>query len=150
MASYRPNVALLLLDAEERLLVCERVKIPGAWQFPQGGVDKGESLEDALFREVCEEIGLPPWSYQILRFRHGYRYDFPPHLKKSKSYKGQEQTYYLCQLREGAPEVDVNQRPREFKRHRWIRPSEFSLGWLPEFKHEVYRRVMDDFFGVEL
>ena len=72
MARYRANVAILLLDAEERVLICERAKIPDAWQFPQGGVDKGESLEDALFREVREEIGLPPWSYQILRFRHGY------------------------------------------------------------------------------
>ena len=63
---------------------------------------------------------------------------------------GQEQTYYHCLLRPDAPEVDVNQRPREFAAYRWIMPEEFDLEWLPEFKRDVYRLVMLDFFGVKL
>jgi len=46
--------------------------------------------------------------------------------------------------------VNVNQRPREFGAYRWIRPEEFDLDWLPEFKRDVYRQVMMDFFGVRL
>ena len=53
-------------------------------------------------------------------------------------------------VKDGAPEVDVNQRPREFGAYRWILPEEFDLEWLPAFKRDVYRQVMMDFFGVKL
>ena len=119
MASYRPNVALLLLDEQERLLICERLKVGGAWQFPQGGIDEGESAQEALFREVEEEIGLPPLSYEVIDFRDGYRYVFPPEIQSKKGKRarfiGQEQTYFLCRLKGGAPPVDVNQNPQEFR-----------------------------------
>ena len=154
MASYRPNVALLLLDEQERLLICERLKVGGAWQFPQGGIDEGESAREALFREVEEEIGLPPLSYEVIDSRDGYRYVFPPEIQSKKGKRarfiGQEQTYFLCRLREGAPPVDVNQNPQEFRSHRWIEPSRFDLNWLPAFKRPVYQDVLRDFFGVVL
>ena len=50
MSNYRPNVAALIVDERGRVLVCERFKIPGAWQFPQGGVDEGEEWDEALRR----------------------------------------------------------------------------------------------------
>lgn len=155
MAEFRPNVALLLVDGEDRLLVCERLNATDSWQFPQGGVDPGESTEEALGREVEEEIGLPPASYEILESRGGYRYLFPDGVKKrikgtKEWYAGQEQTYFLCRVLPGVPPVDVHQEAKEFQEHKWIRPEEFRLGWLPEFKREVYRAVMKDFFGVAL
>ncbi len=154
MASYRPNVALLLLDEQERLLICERLKVGGAWQFPQGGIDEGESAQEALFREVEEEIGLPPLSYEVIDFRDGYRYVFPPEIQSKKGKRarfiGQEQTYFLCRLKGGAPPVDVNQNPQEFRSYRWIEPSRFDLNWLPAFKRPVYQDVLRDFFGVVL
>jgi len=55
---YRPNVAAILMDTEDRLFVAERINIKGAWQFPQGGIDEGEDAETALFRELAEEIGV--------------------------------------------------------------------------------------------
>ncbi len=149
--TYRPNVALLLLDGHDQLLICERMKIGGAWQFPQGGMDEGESPLEALHREVEEEIGLPPASYEVLESRDGYRYLFPLKLKRGKEGKfdGQEQTYFLCRLKEGAPPVNVDQKPREFRSHTWVKPSLFDLEWLPPFKRPVYREVLRDFFGVE-
>ena len=136
------------------LLICERWTIPGAWQFPQGGVDDGESADEALFREVREEIGLRPEHYEVLAMRDGYRYLYPDEVRKKKVRKhgcaGQEQTYYLCRVKPTAPEVNVNQRPREFSAYRWIRPEEFDLDWLPGFKRDVYRQVMRDFFGIDL
>jgi len=139
---------------EGLLLICERWTVPGAWQFPQGGVDPGETEEEALFREVREEIGLEARHYEVLERRSGYRYLYPEDVRRKKVRKhgcqGQEQAYYLCRLRSGAPAVDVNQRPREFACHRWILPEEFDLEWLPGFKRDVYRQVMKDFFGVVL
>lgn len=140
--------------ADGRLLICERWQVPGAWQFPQGGVDPGETPAEALRREVGEEIGLRPKDYEVLESRTGYRYLYPEEVRKKKVRKhgcqGQEQEYFLCRLREGATEIDTNQRPREFARHRWILPEEFDLDWLPAFKREVYREVMRDFFRVKL
>lgn len=152
MPGFRPNVALLLVDSSDRLLICERTKPQGAWQFPQGGVDPGESAEEALLREVQEEIGLPPESYAIEKSQGGYRYSFPPEARKRKkgNFEGQEQVYFLCRLRDDAPPIDVDQKPREFRDHRWIAPEDFQLGWLPDFKMKVHRAVLRDFFGVEL
>ncbi|MDP4720004.1 MAG: RNA pyrophosphohydrolase [Akkermansiaceae bacterium] len=154
MEKYRPNVAALVINRAGNLLICERSNFPGAWQFPQGGVDKGESVEEALYREVREEIGLKKNHYEILGFRSGYRYLYPEDVRAKKVKKhgnhGQEQTYFLCSLKDNAPPVNVHQNPPEFGAYRWILPEEFDLDWLPAFKHEVYCSVMYDFFDVEL
>ncbi len=152
MEGFRPNVAALVLDPEGKLLVCERLRFKGAWQFPQGGVDKGEDLETALKRELVEEIGLAEGLYRVNRSRGGYRYVFPEHLtsKKSWKFRGQEQTYFECLLNESRPELVLGGEEGEFRSFKWIEPSEFRLDWLPEFKREVYFEVMRDFFGVEL
>jgi putative (di)nucleoside polyphosphate hydrolase len=154
MVRYRPNVAALMINADGALLICERTTVSGAWQFPQGGVDNGEGLEDALYREVEEEIGLRKKHYKVVDRKDGYRYLYPPAVRQKKLKKhgnhGQEQTYFLCRLKSGAPEIDINQSPQEFCAYRWIDPEEFDLDWLPDFKHEVYRKVMQDFFGISL
>ncbi len=154
MVRYRPNVAALIVNVEGSLLICERSTMPGAWQFPQGGVDTNESLLDALFREVREEVGLEGKHYQVLEQRTGYRYLYPEHVRNKKLRKhgnhGQEQTYFLCQLKSNAPQVNVKQKQAEFRAYRWILPEEFDLDWLPAFKRELYQTVMRDFFQVEL
>lgn len=150
MPKYRPNVAVILMNDEDRILVCERIDVAAAWQFPQGGVGKKEGLEEALEREVEEEIGLPPGSYAVVQSRGGYRYDFPSGIqrRRKKKWAGQEQTYFLCRLRPDAPPINLHGESPEFRACRWIAPEDFSLHWLPEFKREVYRNVMRDFFGL--
>jgi putative (di)nucleoside polyphosphate hydrolase len=120
MGEYRPNVAALMVNKDGYLLVCERLLNPGAWQFPQGGVSEGESLETAIQREVEEEIGLKPEDYKIERSKGLYWYDFPLGSQKKKpshkaDFVGQEQTYFLCQLNEGIAELNLMQEPREFR-----------------------------------
>lgn len=154
MVRYRPNVAALIVNSDGNLLICERWSVPGAWQFPQGGVDTGESLEQALYREVREEVGLLAKDYDVVSRRDGYRYLYPPDARAKKLRKhgshGQEQTYFLCYLKPSAPQVNVNQRQPEFRAYRWIQPIEFDLDWLPPFKRDIYRAVMRDFFQIEL
>lgn len=63
---YRPNVAGLLVREDGKLLVCERSRQKGAWQFPQGGIDPGETATEAVKREVREEVGFLPSQYDVV------------------------------------------------------------------------------------
>ena len=151
---YRPNVAILLINKKDELLVCERIDEDGAWQFPQGGVDEGEDFISALHREIREEIGLVPEDYEMLDSRDGYKYKYPIEVREKKRKKhgciGQEQTYYLCRLTAKKKKVSVHQDPPEFQAHKWIKPKEFKLEWLPEFKQKVYKQVFKDFFNCKI
>ena len=143
---YRPAVAAILQDRSGRILICERTDMPGAWQFPQGGIEVGETPRDALAREVLEEISLPRNTYAISAVKGPYRYRFPAGLTK-KGFRGQSHHYFLLRLRGAKRFVDVAGPGREFGGMRWIRPQEFDLTWLPPMKRRVYRRVLRDFFG---
>lgn len=149
MATYRPNVAAILRNPESgKILVGERIDHKGSWQFPQGGVDKGEDLITALYREVEEEIGVPRELYTLVACRTDYRYKFPSgHLKKGK-FCGQIQTYFLCDYHGTDDDFDLDGHVREFSRLKWIKPKKFKLWWVPRFKRDVFRRVFRDFFGV--
>jgi putative (di)nucleoside polyphosphate hydrolase len=146
---YRPNVAAILLNMENYMLVAQRSGLRSAWQFPQGGVDPGEGLEEALFREVEEEIGVTHEHIQLLDRKGGYRYDFPKGRLKYGIYGGQEQVYYLCRFLGKDRDINLDTEHREFDRWRWIKPEKFDMEWVPRFKRDVYRRVFKDFFGME-
>lgn len=146
---YRPNVAAILQDAAGLILVCERINPPGAWQFPQGGVDEGETLTEALKREMREELSLEPAHYVVEERRGPYRYEFPAGFSK-KRYGGQEQIYFRLRLTAPPDVVNVATAHPEFRAVRWIEPARFLLSWLPTMKHEVYRQVLRDFFGTSI
>lgn len=143
---YRPAVAAILQDRSGRILICERADTPGAWQFPQGGIEGGESAPDALEREVLEEISLPRKVYSISAVKGPYRYRFPAGLTK-KGFRGQSHHYFLLRLRGAKSLVHVAGPGGEFRRVRWIWPHEFDLGWLPPMKQRAYGCVLHDFFG---
>jgi putative (di)nucleoside polyphosphate hydrolase len=145
---YRPNVAAILQRDDGRILVGERCDYVGAWQFPQGGVDRGESLRQALVREVREEIGLAPGSYLVGEMRGPYRYEFT-RKRKNGGYIGQEQHYFRLHAQPGCTPMAEVAHP-EFRQLNWIKPEEFQMSWLPEMKKAVYRQVFRDFFGVDL
>ena len=144
---FRPNVAAILQDVQGRVLICERLNVDGSWQFPQGGVDKGETPEQALERELAEELSLPAKDYRVLTSKGPDRYAFGNGRKK-KGFDGQEQTYFLAQFTGSAARIEVRTKHQEFQAVRWISPSEFDLQWLPVFKHDVYRAVLRDFFEI--
>src|SRR5687768_12839949 len=95
---HRPAVAAILQDRSGRILICERSDSPGAWQFPQGGIEAGENPVVALVREVFEEIALPRNAYSISEVRGPYRYLFPAGMTK-KGFRGQAHHYFLPRLR---------------------------------------------------
>ena len=150
MPKYRSNVAAIIINREGEILVCERSNNARAWQFPQGGVDKGESLIEALYREVLEEVGLENKYYKVLDEKGGYKYLYPKKVRDKKKFDGQKQTYFLCRLKKSAPEIDLGENNPEFSDYDWVRPEEFDEAWLPDFKLDVYREVMRHFFDIEI
>ena len=144
---YRPNVAAIVRRSDNKILVGERSDRPGSWQFPQGGIKTRETPEEALERELFEEVGLPGGSYRILERKEPYRYLFDKGRTK-EGYHGQEQIYFLVELLTGFEPRHETSEP-EFRALRWIDPAEFNIKWLPPFKRDVYRQVLNLFFGVQ-
>jgi len=144
---YRPNVAAIIRSSDNKILVGERSDVPGCWQFPQGGIKPRETPEQALERELLEEVGLTSGAYRIIERKEPYRYLFDKGRTK-EGFHGQEQIYFLVELLPGFEPKHETSDP-EFRALNWIVPSEFNIEWVPPFKREVYRQVLSLFFGVQ-
>ncbi len=147
--AYRLNVALILEDTTGQILIGERRDIADAWQFPQGGIREGESFEQALHREVQEEILLAPNSYQVHESKGPYRYQFPKGFEKYGT-TGQEQHYFRALFLGEKLLLKMKDTSHEFRTLRWIAPNEFQLSWLPPMKRSVYTKIFHDFFHLAL
>jgi len=145
---YRRNVAAILQDSESRIFIAEWTEIPGIWQFPQGGVEAGETVIDALMRELAEEVGVAQEMVVPLIFRGVYKYEFPDGRLKDGEFNGQSQTYVLCRFLGNDGDIQLNK--NDFLRFQWVSPSDFHLLWVPHHKVHVYTKVFLDFFGVDL
>ena len=145
----RENVAGILRDRTGRILIAERIDVAGAWQFPQGGVDPGETLEEAFVREMREELSLRPAEYRVIERKGPYRYLFGEGMLKN-GFHGKNQHFFLGEFIVEKPRINVRTEHAEFQDTRWIEPSQFRLEWLPAMKRELYRAVFRDFFGVKL
>lgn len=149
MKVFRPNVAMILEQENGFVLIGERLDIPGSWQFPQGGKKSKETAEEALAREVMEEIGLSAELYRILDSHGPYRYLFPPGRKK-EGFDGQEQTVFRARYL-GDPALFQGEiESPEFRTLRWIAPAGFRIEWVSPFKQEVYRKLFIDVWGIAL
>lgn len=144
---YRPNVAALILAPsypfECKVFLAQRSDIKGAWQFPQGGIDEGESPKDALFRELEEEIGTNKVEL-IAEYPEWLSYDFPEGAaKKMAPYAGQCQKYFLLRLRPDA-KIDINTKKPEFDDYKFVHIDN-TLKEVNHFKKEVYGKVIKHF-----
>ncbi len=144
---YRPNVAVVVLSSEypakKSIFIAERSDLNDIWQFPQGGIDDGESAEEALFRELEEEIGTRDVEI-ISEYPDWISYDFPAHVaKKMHPYAGQTQRYYLVKLKDGAS-INLETEIPEFSDHKFVEFSELSR-YIAHFKRPVYEKVLSYF-----
>jgi len=143
---YRPNVGIIVSNANKEVLWARRSAHDG-WQFPQGGVKTNESPEQALFRELYEEIGLRPDHVEIVgRTRGWLHYDLPGRYQRSNSrgFRGQKQIWFLLRLICSDSKVNLRRCSRpEFDAWRW------THYWRPmkeivSFKRDVYRSALTE------
>ncbi|MDT8989523.1 RNA pyrophosphohydrolase [Curvibacter sp. APW13] len=144
---FRPNVGIVLINQKNQVFWGKRIRTH-SWQFPQGGIDRGETPEQAMFRELHEEIGLEPKHVSIVaRTRDWLRYEVPDRYIRRDArghYKGQKQIWFLLQL--VGNDWDLNLRATshpEFDAWRW------NDYWVPldsviEFKRGVYEMALTE------
>jgi len=144
---YRPNVAAVIMSSKYpekcEIFIARRNDFPDAWQFPQGGIDKGETPKEALLRELKEEIGTNEIDI-IAQHPNWISYDFPPAIaKKMAPYDGQRQKYYLVKLKKGA-KVNINTEVPEFSEYKFV-PSNKLYEYITFFKRTVYKEILSYF-----
>ncbi|ACR11271.1 RNA pyrophosphohydrolase [Teredinibacter turnerae] len=144
---FRPNVGIILADGSGRVLWARRVGGQDAWQFPQGGIKESESAEQALYRELQEEVGLKAEDVEILAVTQGWlRYRLPQKLVRQKEPRcvGQKQKWFLLKMLAEDSAVDlIGGGPPEFDEWRWV-SYWYPLSKVVSFKREVYRRALKE------
>ena len=146
-SGYRSNVGIILLNSKNEVFWGKRIK-QDSWQFPQGGIKPGESPEQAMYRELTEEIGLHPYHVEIIgRTRDWLRYDVPDQWIRRDwrgNYKGQKQIWYLLRLlgRDCDVSLRTSVRP-EFDAWRWNQYW-VELESVVEFKRQVYKQALTE------
>lgn len=144
---FRSNVGIILANDKGQLLWARRVG-QEAWQFPQGGINAGESPEDALYRELHEEVGLTPDQVEVLACTRGWlRYRLPKkYLRKGQKPLciGQKQKWFLLRMLAEDAEVTFNNGEKpEFDGWRWV-SYWYPLSQVISFKREVYRSALKE------
>ena len=142
---YRPNVGIVLFNGSRQVLWAGRSRHDG-WQFPQGGIEHGETLEQAAFRELYEEVGLKPENVELIgRTQNWLRYDVPGNLRsRNAEFRGQKQVWFLMRMLAEDGQISLDHSPSpEFDRWQWVDY------WLPpkkvvSFKRMVYEKALSE------
>lgn len=150
---FRQGVGIVLVNAKRQVFLAKRIgKL--AWQFPQGGIKAAETPEEAMFRELKEEIGLSAEDVKVLSStRRWLRYRLPKRLVRHYSKPvciGQKQKWFLLQLinKEAHFNLTVTEKP-EFDSWAWV-SYWYPLTQVVSFKRRVYSLAMKEFARIVL
>ena len=144
---YRANVGIILVNNDGSLFWAKRIG-EDAWQFPQGGIRKSESAEQALFRELYEEVGVAKESVEVIgRTQDWLRYKIPEQLIRRHQTPcciGQKQRWFLLRFtgKESDVCLDSSDKP-EFDQWCWIDPIEPARSVI-SFKRSVYTEALKE------
>jgi putative (di)nucleoside polyphosphate hydrolase len=146
-SEYRPNVAMIIVShnypEKKEIFIAQRNDLLDIWQFPQGGIDEGEEVVEALFREMEEEIGTAAAKI-VAEYPEWISYNFPDKIaKKMKPYKGQTQRYFLMKLKKDA-KITLETKHPEFIDYKFV-GVEDVLNHTAHFKKPVYESVINYF-----
>ncbi len=148
---YRPNVGIVLLNAHNQVFWGKRIR-QHSWQFPQGGIDPGETPEQAMYRELWEEVGLQQEHVKLIgRTKDWLRYHVPEQWVRREwrgTYKGQKQIWFALRMvaKDHAVNLRATHKP-EFDAWRWANYW-VDLDSVIEFKRDVYDKALNELHGV--
>ena len=133
----RLGVVGVFQNDEGLVLVGERRREMNSWQFPQGGVDAGETADQAVNREMREELGCDKFEI-VKKSENMISYDFPTDLNSriAKQFRGQSQYWYLLNFKDGDG-PDLSKADHEFRAFRWLSVESAVKSVIP-WKREAY------------
>jgi putative (di)nucleoside polyphosphate hydrolase len=154
---YRPCAGIALVNRVGDVFIGRRKKEREAaglagheWQMPQGGIDEGETPEQAAWRELHEETNVRSASL-IAEAPEWYRYDLPNEARGRfrGRYRGQTQKWFLFRFDGEESEINIHRpaggaHPPEFRDWRWERWEALPELVVP-FKRPVYEKVVAAF-----
>lgn len=144
---WRQNVAAIVMDDEGNVLLGRKNAKNRFLHFPQGGVKKKESLDEAVFREIKEEVGLDKEQCGILSRLGGLRYRYRRKNKKSAKWQGQEQTFFLIRCAGITPKTVPG---KEFETVCWLPYQQLDPSLFISFKREVVAKALSFFFPAHI
>lgn len=150
---FRHGVGIILVNAKRQVLLAKRIGKP-AWQFPQGGLKDDETPEQAMFRELYEELGLQAEDVKVLsETRRWLRYRLPKQLIRHYSKPiciGQKQKWFLLQLTGADSQINLAATGSpEFDSWAWV-TYWYPLTQVVAFKRRVYSMAMKEFARIVL
>lgn len=146
---YRRCAGVVLVNADGHVFAGRRIDHQtGAWQMPQGGIDRGESPRDAALRELAEETGIGRDRVAIEDETEDWlSYDLPDELLGqvwNGKYRGQKQKWLLCRFLGGDGDVNIDTVHPEFNAWTWMPPDQLIDQIVP-FKRSLYREIFARF-----
>ena len=147
---FRPNVGIILCNGEGKLFWAKRIG-QDAWQFPQGGIDEGETSEIALYRELFEETGLKKDKVEIIDISKKWLVYHIPHVfqRSNKKYDGAMQKWFLLRfIGEDIDDINLNATEHaEFDAWKWS-DKKTAIKSVIKFKRKVYESILQEFSNV--
>lgn len=148
-AGYRYGVGIILINDVGQVLLAKRIGYKDAWQFPQGGIDGNETPEQAMYRELEEELGLTKDSVCLLQVTDDWlAYDLPENYRRyyrTPLCVGQKQKWFLLHLQEEDHVIALDQTLKpEFDQWCWADYGQ-PMKYVVFFKADVYRSVLKIF-----
>ncbi len=146
---YRACVGIALFNRNGDVFVGERIDTPNAWQMPQGGIDAGEDVIEAAYRELYEETGVVRENAELLELSATVtQYDFPKDIEGHPIYKshlGQRQNWVAFRFKGDDSDIDLDaHEEKEFAQWEWSALKDVSNRIVP-FKRKTYDQVISMF-----
>lgn len=144
---FRANVGIILANTQGQVLWAKRIG-HNSWQFPQGGIDYGETPMEAMYRELYEEVGLLPEHVEVLAVtRDWLKYRLPRRyvrLDQIPMCIGQKQKWFLLKLDENNTQhIRFDTAKPEFEHWEWV-SYWYPLQSVVDFKREVYQKALQE------
>ena len=145
---YRRCVGIMIINKEKKILVGKRIDHPsGFWQMPQGGIDENENPEEAVRREMMEEIGTN--KAELIKVSSQWiNYNIPLETLKTlpwgNKYIGQSQKWFVFKFTGQDSDINVDTKNPEFSIWKWAKIDSIIDNIVP-FKRDVYSKILEEF-----
>lgn len=143
---YRPVAAGLITDQQGRVLFVQSAKNTDDWGFPQGGVEPGEEVVDALLREINEEVGILPRELHVDAFLHTEDLDAPPERTSRRGFTKGKRYFFFALTYHGDGNLTCD--PKEIHSCQWVSPLNIAatLATTRAKRRVLIEKVLQKFF----